>query len=260
MAGLRYGLLLFLCATLLLVVSSCGSDEREEILVFAAASLTDVLEELGREFTDNEGIKVSLNFGGSTELAQQIVRGAPADAFIAAGLRPMEMLEERGLLEADTRVDLLTNELVVVGRPDAAHDKGIDAVDDLPGADARVAIAVPELAPAGWYAREALQNLGLWRQLEPRLVFALNVRFALGYVESGNADAGIVYRTDTRVSKGLQVLASIPEESHSPIVYPADAIRSSNHLEAAQKFLVFLHGDDARRAFREHGFVPRNGE
>ena len=255
----RTWVLLFLCTFLALVISSCGNDHREEILVFAAASLTDVMDQLGREFTEREGVKTNFNFGGSTELAQQIIRGAPADALVFAGLQPVEVLEERGLLATHTRVDLLRNELVLVGR-DAAHETGIDSVEDLARADGKVAIAVPELAPAGWYAREALQNMGLWQQLEPRLVFALNVRFALSYVESGNADAGIVYRTDTMMSKDLQILASIPEESYSPIVYPAAAVGRSRHLEAAQKFLLFLQGDEATEAFQRHGFLPQNRE
>ena len=254
------GVLLCLALVLLLVSSSCASDEREEILVFAAASLTDVMKTLGQQFAQSEGVKVRFNLGGSTNLAQQIIRNAPADALILAGPEPMNNLEERGLIASDTRVDLLTNELVVVGRAGVADKMGIHSLEDLASADVRVAIANPDLAPAGWYAREALQNLGLWQRLQPRLVPSLDVRVALGYVETGNVDAGIVYRTDTLKGEGLEILAPIPEESHSPIVYPAGVVGRSRHGEAARKFLEYLRGGEARETFREYGFIPRDAQ
>ena len=199
------GDLRFLALGLLLVMFSCGSDQREEILVYAAASLTDVMERLGQQFAENEEVRVSFNLGGSTALAQQIIRGAPADAFLSAGPQPMNALEGRGLVIPDTRVDLLTNELVLVGPPDAAEKLGVASVEDLANASVTVAIADPDLAPAGRYAREALRNLGIWRQLQPRLVFGSSVRATLGYVETGNVDVGIVYRTDARESGDLEI-------------------------------------------------------
>ena len=184
---------------LLLVISSCGSDEGESVLVFAAASLADVMEELGQEFTERENIEVSFNLGGSTELAQLIVRGAPADLFLSAGSQPMLRLEERNLILPGSRVDLLSNELVLVGGPDLAQADEIASVEDLAGSDKRVAIAAPDLAPAGWYAREALMNLGLWKQVEPRIIPAPNVRVAMSYVETGNVDV-VSFTTPTRRS------------------------------------------------------------
>ena len=246
------GVLLCLALALLLAVSSCGSDEQEEILVFAAASLADVMERISHEFAGEEGVRVRFNLGGSTALAQGIVHGAPADAFISAGPQPMDLLEEQGFLVADTRVDILTNELVLVGRA----SEGIASVDDLVTTGARVAIADPELAPAGRYAREALQSLKVWQRLEPRLVPGPNVRVALGYVETGNVDAGIVYRTDFLASEGLEILAQIPPESHSPILYPAAVVHPSQHVDPAQKFLDFLRSAEAGEVFREHGFIP----
>ena len=248
--------LLIFSLTSLLLVSSCGGSEQEEILVFAATSLTDVMTPLGERFHEEEGIQVNFSYGGSTELARQIIRGASADAFISAGSQPMDTLEDGGLLEPDTRVDLLTNELVLAGRVGAADKMGIGSVEDLANSDARVAIASPDLAPAGKYAEEALRNLGLWRQLEPRLVFGLNVRFALGYVESGNVDVGIVYRTDTMVSEGLEIIASVPKDSHTPIVYPAGVVKRSSHVEAALRFLSYLQSSEARETFRRFGFSP----
>ena len=245
---------------ILLMTFSCGADEREEILVFAAASLSDAMDRLGKRFTEIEGVSVRFNLGASTALAQQIIRGAPADGFISAGPRPMTMLDGRGLISADTRRDLLTNHLVLVGDADIAAKLGITSVEDLAIADVRVAIADPDLAPAGRYAREALQNLGLWERLEPRLVFGFDVRVALGYVESGNVDVGIVYGTDAEIATGLEVLGLVPEESYPPIVYPAAVVARSNHVDATRRFLAYLTTEEAKETFRQYGFTPSNQE
>jgi len=242
------------------MVSACGGQDREEILVFGAASLTDVLQELGGQFTDAEGVEVRFNLEGSTGLAQQIIRGAPGDVFISAGPLPMDALEERGLVVPGTRRDILTNELVLVGRSKSVEELGIGSVEDLAEADLSVAIADPDLAPAGTYAREAFQNLELWRRLEPRLVFGADVRVTLSYVETGNVDVGVVYRTDAAASEDLAVLAAIPSESHTPIVYPAGVIEGSRHREAAQKFLQYMVSEVARETFREHGFLPTDSD
>ena len=249
-------LLLGLFLVLGLVASSCGDSEREEILVFAAASLTDALDRLGEQFTAKEGVEVRFSLGGSTGLAQQIVRHAPADAFVSAGRLPMDMLEKEGRLAQDTRVNLLTNELVLVGRAGVSEETPIATVSDLVDRDIRLAIADADLAPAGWYAREALKELGLWSLLEPRLVPALNVRFALGYVEAGSVDVAIVYRTDLAISTDLEILAAIPKDSHPPIVYPAAVVEGSRHREAAVKFLTYLSTEEARETFLEYGFIP----
>ena len=225
-------------------------------MVFAAASLTDVMDELGLEFARSAGVEVKLNLGGSAALAQQIIRGAPADAFISAGHLPMDKLEEKDRIIPDTRLDLLTNELVVIGPPGEAGKSKVSSVEDLAGAGLRVAMADPDLAPAGQYAREALSSLGLWQRLKPQLVFSASVRVALGYVETGNADVGIGYRTDAGISKGLEVLAAIPRESHSPILYPGAVVDRSDHVEAARAFLLFLKSEQAAETFRAHGFIP----
>ncbi len=242
--------------TLFLVATSCGGDGREEVLVFAAASLTDALQEIGSQFAEREGVKVSFNFGGSTSMAQQIIRGAPADAFVSAGAQPLEMLEDRGLLMQDTRVDLLTNELVLVASPGVARDSGIRSLEDLAGSDARLAVADPDLAPAGRYTRDALQNMGLWQDLKSRMVFGSDVRATLGYVDTGNVDAGIVYVTDAGMIEGLEVISLVPKDNYTPIVYPAGVLERSGHAEAALKFLEYLQGDEARRTFLDHGFSP----
>ena len=246
----------------------------------AAASLTEVMERLGEQYTELAGVKVNLNLGGSTPLAQQIVRGAPADAFVSAGPGPMDALEAEDLLVVGSRVDLLTNDLVLVGPPTPSSRLGLDLVGGqcnpvckrlliemsevqgphrvqelMKGAD-RVAIADPDLAPAGRYVREALQSLDILEELESRLVYGTDVRAALGYVETKNVDLGVVYLTDAFAGSDVEVLLVLPEESHSPIVYPAAVLAGSEHMEAAGGFLKFLKSAEARATFREFGFVP----
>ena len=241
----------------------------------AAASLTEVMERLGEQYTELNGVKVKFNLGGSTALAQQIVRGAPVDAFISAGPGPMDSLEAEDFLDASSRVDLLTNRLAVVGLREEESQKITDALRQcvdcrgvlieyaqkqtakarLMAAD-RVAIAEPDLAPAGRYAREVLQSLDIWEDLESRLVYATDVRAVLGYVETKNVDLGIVYVTDAMANDGVTVLLPLPEESHPPIVYPAAVLANSEHAEAARGFLQFLRSPKAWATFGEFGFVP----
>ena len=246
--------------TLLLVAPSCTGNKQEEILVFAAASLTDVMEQVGERFQDSAGVKVRFNLGGSTALAQQIIRGAPADAFISAGPGPMDTLADRGLIMLETRADVLGNGLVLVARAGGDGGTEFGSLEDLADGDARVAIADPELAPAGRYAREALISLGLWGELKHRLVLAPDVRAALGYLQTGNVGAGIVYRTDADVAEGLQIIASVPENFHTPILYPAAVSARSRHVTAAGQFILFLIGEEARETFREYGFIPHTGD
>ena len=245
--------LLGLVLAVALVAAACGNDEREEVLVFVAASLTDAMERVGREFTEAEGVRVNFNLGGSGSLAQQIIRGAPADVFISAGDQPMDLLQDRDMLVPGSRRALLSNELVLVipeGRSQLA------TVEELATADIRVAIADPDLAPAGVYAREALQSMDLWDDLGSRLILGQDVRVTLGYLKTGNIDSAIVYRTDVREGQGFDVVASFPEGSHTPIVYPGAVLSRSSHREAAAAFLRYLSDDRGRQVLRDFGFVP----
>lgn len=250
-------LLVALSLVLALALQACGSSPGV-ILVSAAASLTDVIEEVGQRFEELEGVEVRFNFGGSTSLAQQIVKGAPVDVFVSAGPTPMDRLDMLGLLAEGSRFDLLTNRLVL-----AAHPNGLVAEDDSnaldrflgPDGDHRIAIADPDLSPAGAYAAEALRNLGYWNGLEGRLIYAPDVRAALAYVQTGNLDFGIVYATDA-VSAGLISLADIPSDSHSPILYPAALMDNSERHEPAQRFLEFLQSAEAISLFERRGFSP----
>ncbi len=241
---------------LIAAAGACASEEQESILVYTAASLADVVGEIADGYTEETGVGVELHLGGSTALARQIVRGAPGDVFLSAGGAPLDVLEASGLIDPASRRDILTNRLVLVGKPSVAEEMGITSIDDLREADGvRVAIADPELAPAGQYAREALMSLGLWEGLEPSILPSPHIRAALSYVETGNADVGIIYVTDLHAADEVQVLEEIPADSHSPIIYPAAALTTGKG-DAASSFVDYLASDAASRIFRSHGFTP----
>ena len=233
---------------------ACSPDgERGDILVFAAASLYEPLEEARASFERDTGISVSVSYGGSQSLAQQIVSGAPAALFVSAGVSPVSFVEERIALDREP-VHLLRNRLVLAAlSSERTYPLSIAA---LANADVeRIAIADPELAPAGRYARESLEDHGLWGKLLPKVVFAADARAALAYVESGNADAALVYATDAGSSESVGVVSAVPEDSHSPIVYPAAVIAGTGQEESAWRLVEYLLGSEARGVFAKYGFT-----
>ena len=243
-----------LAAGAVLTILACSPDEAEgDILVFAAASLYEPLEEVRASFERNTGISVSVSYGGSQSLAQQIVSGAPAALFIPAGVPPVSFVEERMVLAREPAY-ILRNRLVLAAPPgEPTHTESVATLAN--AAVERIAMADPELAPAGRYARESLEYHGLWQKLLPKVVFAADVRAALAYVESGNADAALVYATDAASSASISVAAVVPEDSHSPIVYPAAVIAGSGYEDSAWKLVEYLRGADAREVFAKYGFT-----
>ncbi len=242
-------------AALVLMVGSvsCGDDAEGPILVFAAASLTDPMTELAERFEGETGIKSDLNFGGSNSLARQIVAGAPVDLFLSAGESPVDLLVEEGLVtESDVR-ELLGNELVIVTGSDDGYVSSLGALLD--DGVSRVAIVDPGLGPAGRYAEQALRSDGTWEALLPKTVLASDVRAVLGYVEAGNADAGIVYRTDAATAPELRVVYAVPSGLHSPIRYMGAVPNGADRSEAASKMLEFLTSETALREFGRFGFL-----
>ena len=244
--------LLATAMALAVAATGCGG-ERSSITVFAAASLADALQPLGEQFEAEHNTDVLFSFGGSTTLAQQIVRGAPADVFVSAGRVPMDHVESAQLLAAGSRADLLGNALALVG-PSGGVD--IAAPEDLLREDVgRIAMADPALAPAGVYTQEALEGLGLWEKLQPKLLYGPDVRTALQYAASGSVDAAVVYATDVAGAEGVRMLWRFPDDSHRPVRYPAAAIADADNLAGAAAFLVFLRTEEALMAFRSHGFT-----
>jgi molybdate transport system substrate-binding protein len=219
-------------------------------VVFAAASLSDALREVGRNFEARTGQRVVLSFGGSNDLARQIRAGAPAEVFVSASTERMDEVERAGLVRAGDRVDLLSNRLVVV--VPAESTLTLAAPEGLTHAR-RLALGDPEAVPAGIYARQWLERRGLWEQLRDRVVPTLDVRAALAAVESANADAGIVYRTDAAVSKRVRVAFLVPEEETPRIVYPA-ALLATARGSAARAFYEHLRSPAARQVFERLGF------
>ena len=209
--------------------------------VHAAASLTDVMREIGAAFQRRTGIAVAFNFAGSSTIVRQIENGAPGDVFISADEAQMNRLDSERLIFYNTRRDILGNKLVIVGPPFVRSARDLVRVE-------RIALADPRAVPAGVYARQYLERVGLWSKLEKKVIPTENVRAALAAVKAGNADAAIVYRTDW---PGI-VLEGPPE-----ITYPIAVLRESKSPDAAKRFVEFLRGSEARRIFIKYGFVPK---
>ncbi|MBZ4416092.1 molybdate ABC transporter substrate-binding protein [Myxococcus sp. RHSTA-1-4] len=238
------------CALLFLLLAA-GPARAEKALVFAAASTTNALQELAPAFTKATGHGVEFAFGASSDLARQAAAGAPADAFLSADAPRLDALEGVGLVQPGTRVDLLSNRLVVVV-PVGAKGKVAEPAD-LRGMK-RVALADPAAVPAGVYAKGWLEKAGLWRDVEPKVVPALDVRAALSAVEAGRVDAGVVYATDAAQSKKVRVAFVVPEAEAPRIVYPVAALAKGKAPEAGRAFVRFLRTDAAREVFTRHGF------
>lgn len=229
--------------------------QRDTVTVFAAASLTDALQVLARQFGEGEQVEMKLSLGSSSTLAKQIEQGAPADVFFSANPEWMSYLDSLDLIERGTRVDLLGNTLVVVAPKGegfaVAPRRGFDFAGAFKG---RLALADPDHVPAGLYASQALQWLGWWDALRDRLTPAVDVRAALAYVERGECAAGMVYATDVRASTGVEVIATLPAEAHAPIVYPVAAIKGPRSA-AARRLLLLLQSAQAGAVFQQCGFV-----
>lgn len=249
---------------LVLVVAGCDPNSAArtsqpattgQLTVFAAASTTDVMREAGRRFDAKTGTRVVFSFDSSSNLARQIKAGAPADVFLSADEAWMDDVASAGAIQAGTRDDLLGNRLVFIAPAGEGFDvtlsKELDPAESLSGLR-RIAVGDPSHVPAGRYAREALQSLGWWSVLEPRLLPAQDVRAALRLVELGEADAGIVYATDAAPSDRVVVVAEFPADTHRPIRYPVAVCRDADPVAA--EFVEFLRSDEMKRVFERAGF------
>ncbi len=234
---------------------TAGENAPAQLLVFAAASLSEALDEVGRAFTARTGVRVNASYAASSVLAKQIEAGAPADAFFSADLAWVDYLDERGLLKRGSRRDLLGNSLVLIAPADSPLRLSIAPGFDLTAAlgEGRLATADPDSVPAGKYARAALTKLGVWQSVSDRLVRGENVRAALAYVARGEAPLGIVYQTDAQAEKRVRVVGVFPEDSHPPITY-ALALTIRARPEAA-RFADFLASETARQIFTRYGFT-----
>ncbi len=228
-------------------------QQRTSLTVSAAISLSPVLAEIKTVYqSSNSNVNITYNFGASGALEQQIQQGAPVDVFFSAATKQMDGLQQANLLLNQTRRNLLTNRLVLI-----TPKNGVAVSDFKQLTDARIkkiAIGEPKSVPVGQYAQEMLTKLGLWQQLQPKLVLGNNVRQVLTFVESGNVDAGIVYATDAKVSDKVTVRLTAEQNLHSPIVYPLAVIKNSRNPAVAKMFVEFLAGDRAKIVFQKYGF------
>jgi molybdate transport system substrate-binding protein len=227
------------------------------ITVSAAISLKDVLDQLGREYErDNPGAKVTFNYAGSGTLQHQIEQGAPVDIFFSAAQKQMDALQSAGLILADTRKNIVANDLVLIA-PSATDN--IHTFQDLAKSMVKtVALGEPATVPAGMYAQQTLEHLGLWSDVQKKAVYAKDVRQVVTFVASGNADAGLVYRTDAQTSPKIRTIFTAPPNSHDPIVYPAAVLKNSKDPDAAKAFLAFLETPHALEIFKTYGFNDPN--
>lgn len=262
MNGGRRALSAAYCAALiaaLLAMAGCrtgnetNAASQVELLVSAAVSLQRSMDRIAEAYEQaHPGIRVTMNYGASGALRRQIEQGAPADLYISADTAQMNDLTAGGLIGES--IELLGNRLTVVVPADRVRLPA--RLDDLASGEYRiVSIGDPAVAPAGVYAAEALRNAGLLERIEPKLVYGQDVRQVLAHVESGNADAGFVYRTDALRSHDVREAFTVPDEWHAPIRYPAGIVKETKHADEAARFLAFLTGDTARRVFEADGFV-----
>lgn len=252
---LRKACLSVFATIFLLSIVGCQSSEREsvekvELIISAAASLQNALGEIERVYEkENEEISLVVNYGGSGALQHQIKNGAPADLFISAAVEPFEFLLQNGWIDKEMETNLLSNKLVLV-TGDYSKIEGIENIERA----SKIAIGSPDSVPAGQYAKQSLEQLGLWESIKDKLVFTKDVTQVLTYVETGNVDAGFVYATDAKSSDQVMIKDMVPDESHEDIVYPAGVLSSSKEKEKAEELFTYLQSDEAQKIFEKYGF------
>jgi molybdate transport system substrate-binding protein len=256
MKSWRVHFLSLIGAASLALAGTVGAQENhgQELRVFAAASLSQVLGELSASWERASGVPVKLSFAASSALARQIEAGATADVFVSADQEWMDYLDSRGLVRQDTRRNLVGNRLVLIAPANSgttlAVAPGFKLAPALAGG--RLAMADPDTVPAGRYARAALIHLGVWESVSERLARAENVRTALTYVARGESPLGIVYSTDAQIEPKVRVLATFPDSSHAPITYPAAATAQASTPAVA--YLEYLSSAPAAVVWKRYGF------
>lgn len=255
-------LLTLMAVCLLALASGCGGQSQSttsakepvELHVSAAASLTDVMNEIGKAYEEEHpDVKVVFNYGSSGALQQAIENGGTADLFFSAAQKQMDALDKKGLLKEGTRKDLLQNEVVLIVPKDS--DKDITSFDQLTSDKLQhIALGEPKGVPVGQYSEEILTKLGLLDGIRAKAVYGSDVRQVLAWVASGEADAGLVYATDAAVEPSVRVVATAPAGTHKPIIYPAAVLKDTKHLDTAKDFLTFVSNDKNKERFAKYGF------
>lgn len=245
---------------LALFLNGCGpqgtgqeTTKEVELTVSAATSMQNVLQELKHNFEKEQPtIDIAFNFGASGALAQQVSQGAPVDLFLSASIEKFDLLVDEGLIDEKLQQNLIGNEIVLIAPKE--NVKQITVIEDLKTKAERISIGIPESVPAGKYAKEAIESMDMWNEIENKLVLSKDVRQVLTYVETGNVDAGFVYKTDAQFSDQIQIVMSVDTKYHSEIIYPVGVIKSSEHLIEAKLFYEYLLSDEAIALLEEYGF------
>ncbi|GAB6141233.1 molybdate ABC transporter substrate-binding protein [Methylosoma difficile] len=231
---------------------SFSAFAKADFMIVAAASLTNALGDISKAYQAKTGVKITTSFAASSALAKQVENGLPADIFISADSKWMDYLYDKGKVDGTSRKEFLGNTLVLIAPKGQSFRANLVKGGQLANAfEGKLCTGETETVPAGKYAKEALQKLGLWDGIKSRVVGTEDVRAALAFVERGECAAGIVYETDARISKKVDVIGTFPEDSHAPIVYPMAMLSQS---EEAKAFLEYLNQADAAKIFAEYGF------
>ncbi|MGO8688574.1 MAG: molybdate ABC transporter substrate-binding protein [Thermoguttaceae bacterium] len=242
-------------------LAGCGgktaAKPHDAVLVFAAASTTNAMDDIKSRFEQESGIDVHANYAASSTLAQQIVHGADADIFLSADIQWADRVAAEAA--AGQRRNLLGNRLVIIVPADSTL-KIQDPRDLAAGAVQHLAVGDPASVPIGKYARRALERLAIWDQLKSKIVAGADVRQALAYVETGAAEAGIIYATDAAISKKVKVACDIPEKLTGPVRYPLVLLKHGAGRRSAESFYRWLASSEAAKVFEKHGFVVLQGE
>lgn len=256
-------LALIMTMAMMIMAAGCGdsepgkpaaNSEPVELHIAAAASLTDVMKELAADYEkDNPNVKLVFNFGSSGALQQAIENGGQTDIFFSAAQKQMDALEKAGSLADSTRTDLLVNEVVLIEPKEGG--KNLTSFNDLTRDDVQhVALGEPKGVPVGQYTEEILTKLGILDAVKAKAVYGSDVRQVLSWVESGDADCGVVYATDAAVSDKVKVDCKAPADSHKPVIYPAAIIKDTKNMDEARKFMQFVTDDKVKPVFEKYGF------
>lgn len=232
-----------------------ASKQKVELVISAAASLQDALYEIEKSYEKGHtNVDLKFNYGASGALKQQIEQGAPVDLFFSAAEDKFDELVNEGKIDGKQRVDLVGNELVLIVPKNTK--KSIKDFSDLPAQDS-IALGTPEAVPAGTYAKQTLERLGLWGQVSGKVIPAKDVRQVLSYVETGNVDAGIVYKTDALVSDKVKVVTTADASMHDPIIYPVGVIKDTKQPKEAEEFYKYLQNKESLKVLENYGFLTK---
>ncbi len=257
MKHIQKRLFISLVITILLFSTACGKvvpEPEVSLTISAAASLKGAMEEVKAAYAEEKpNVILTCNFGSSGSLQQQIEQGAEVDVFFSAAAKQMDALQEKGLIVEDTRKNILENKIVLIVPKDVTS---VTDFNDLTSDNVKkIALGETKSVPVGQYSEEVLKKLNLMDTIESKVVFGKDVKEVLTWVETGNADAGMVYETDSITSEKVRVVAYAPEGSHKPVVYPAAVIKDSKNIDASKNFMSFLCSEKAKSIFERYGFA-----